>query len=250
MNTKKITMSILSVGASFVFAAALSPLVASAATPSAGTVQANTAARLAKIITRSDSEITARESDLNNLNTRVQAMVNVSTTEKTDISNEVQSNIAGLTSLKSKIDADTDVTTALNDEKTIFGSYRIYALVVPRGYIVASADRVDTIVGMMTTISSKLQTRITADQSAGDNVTALQNSLTDLNAKIADAKSQAGTAQSGVVSLVPDQGNTTQLSSNTAALKAARADIKTSTQDLQAARADAKSIMQGLKSLE
>jgi hypothetical protein len=176
-------------------------------------------------------------------------MKNVSAANKTTLSNEIQTNLSGLTALQAKIDADTDVTTALAEAKTITVDYRIYALVIPQGYIEASSDRVDTITGMLTAISAKLQTRITADQSAGKNVTAMQASLTDLNAKVADATTQAGVAESGVATLSPDQGNTTVAASNKAALVSSRSDIKTAASDLKAADADAKSIVQSLKAL-
>jgi hypothetical protein len=207
------------------------------------------AARLPKIISNGDTAITARIAALNQLNVRVQDLKNVSAAEKANISNIVQSNITGLTALKAKLDADTDVTVAAADAKSIFGSYRIYALIIPQGYIAAAADRVQTIAGMMNTIGVKLQTRITADQTAGKNVTAMQTALTDLNAKVADAVKQAQTAQSSIATLTPDQGNKTVMASNTAALKAARADIKVATEDLGAARSDAKTIIQDLKTL-
>jgi hypothetical protein len=210
------------------------------------TAQLTSSDKLSKIITRSDTAITARLTALNNLSTRLSQAKNLSATEKATFSTEVQTNITGLTSLKAKIDADTDVTTAQADAKTITGSYRIYALIIPQGYIEASADRIDTVSTMLNTISAKLQTRITADQTAGKNVASLQASLADLNAKVADAQTQAQNAQNGVSALVPDQGNATQLASNTAALKASRADTKTGTSDLKTARQDAKTIIAGL----
>jgi hypothetical protein len=256
MNTKKLTASILSVaiGASLLAGFAVLPADAqtvgvTASTTVSAKVQANQATRLAKIISKSNTAITVRVADLNKLNTAVQGMKNVSATEKTNITNDVQTNITGLTNLQAKIDADTTVATAAADAKNITGSFRIYALVVPQGYIASAADRVSTIYNMMTTISAKLQTRINADQAAGKNVASLQASVTDLNAKIAAANSQGQTAQAGVASLVPDQGNATVLASNTAALKSSRADIKTATDDLQAARADMKSVIASLKSL-
>jgi predicted nucleic acid-binding Zn-ribbon protein len=153
-----------------------------------------------------------------------------------------------LTALKAKLDADTTSTVALSDEKTITGSYRIYALVIPQGYILSSADRVNAVSDMLSAVAIKLQARMTADQTAGKDVTALQTSLADMNAKIADAKVQASAAQTRVVSLIPDGGDKTQMSSNTAALKSARADIRVASSDLEAARKDAKSIMSSLKS--
>lgn len=218
---------------------------ASASASSSATV----AARLQSIITKADSDIAARITALNDLNTRVEGLKNVSATEKASVSSDVQTNITGLTALQAKIDADTDVTTAKTDAATIFGTFRIYALVIPQGWILASSDRVDTITGLMTTMGANIQTRITADQSAGKDVSALTAALADMTAKTTDANTQSASAQAGVSALVPDQGNKTVAASNHTALLAARADIKIATSDLQAARKDITTLLAGLKSL-
>lgn len=225
-------------------------LMAAPAYAATGSSAATQQARIATVISRSDTEITQRITDLNNLNTRIQAMVNVSAGEKATLQNEIQTNISGLTSLKASIDAGTDLTTVRNQEKTIFTSFRIYMLVIPQGYILAGADRVNTIDGMMTTLASKLQARISQAQSQGYTVTSLQSALSDFNAKVSDAAAQGQSANSGVMSLVPDQGNQGTITSNHTALVAARGNLKTATQDLQAARADAKTIVQGLKGMK
>lgn len=224
-------------------------LFALALTAQAATTTPSTTNRLQALITRSDNAITARINDLNKLASRVGELKRVSDTEKATITSTIQTNISGLTALKAKIDADTDLATAQSDAKQITGSFRIYVLVVPQGWIAAAADRINTIVGMLTTIGTKLQTKISAAQSAGKDVTTEGAALTDFNAKLADATSQAAAAQSGIANLVPDQGDKTKLAANTTALKAARADIKTATEDLQAARTDAKNILEGLKAL-
>ncbi len=249
MNNKKIIKSGLSlaiVTSLFVGVAVLPASAQTVGVNTSTTAQAN----LSKIISRSDTAITKRITSLNNLNARVQEMKNVSSTEKTNITNAVQTNSSGLTSLEAKINADTDVTTARADAKTITANYRIYALVMPQGYILAASDRIDTISSMMTALSTKLQTRINTDLSAGKNVATLQSALADISAKVTDAQTQGSSAQSGVINLTPDQGNTTIIASNKAALVAARANIKTATSDFQVARQDIKTITQGLKSLE
>jgi hypothetical protein len=237
---KKITTPILSIAT----AALIAFLVITPA--SAQTISVSASTRLPTIISKGNTDISARITALNGLNTRVSEFKNVPATEKANISAEVQTNISGLTTLQTKLDADTDVTTAATDAKSIFGSFRIYALVIPQGYITAASDRVETITGMLSAIGTKLQARITADQSAGKDVTAMQASLADLNAKIADANTNAQSAQSSIAGLTPDQGNMTIFASNTASLKAARAQIKVSTSDLVSARADAQSIINSL----
>ena len=202
---------------------------------------------LSRLITRGDTAIGNRITALNTLETRIQAMKNVSASEQQFLAATVQTNITNLTALKTKIDADTSVTTVRADIKTITANYRIYDLIIPQGYVVASADRVDTIGGMMTTLGTQLQTKITAAQAAGKNVTTLQSALSDMTTQVANAESQAQTAQSGVISLVPDQGSATVAASNKAALVAARANIKTATANLKTAREDIQTIDQGLK---
>ena len=160
-------------------------------------------------------------------------MKNVSASEKANISSEVQTNITGLTALQTKIDADTDITVARADAASVFTSFRIYALVIPQGYIEVGADRVNTISSLMTAFAVKLQTRITTDQNAGDNVAALQTALADIGTQTTAANAQASIAQDGVVNLTPDQGNATVAASNKAALVAARANIKTATSNLK-----------------
>jgi len=211
---------------------------------------ATTNSNLAKVISRSDTAISTRIDALNKLSTRVGQMKNISASEVSSISTEVQTEINNLTTLKSKIDADTDITTARADAKKITNDYRIYALVIPQTSIIASSDRITTLVGMINAIQTKLQARVTTAQNTGKDVTALTAALTDMTAKLNDATSQANTAQSGVVSLTPDQGNTTTASANKAALLSARTNIKTATADLKAARQDINTITQELKAIK
>ncbi|MDE2030936.1 MAG: hypothetical protein KGI58_01605 [Patescibacteria group bacterium] len=240
-----ITSSLLFIGVSM-----LPAYTYAAVTTTPTKAEVNAATRLTNIIAKSDEAINARIASLNKIDEKVQQMAHVSSAEKLNISNEIQTNITGLSELKSKIDSDTDAKTAHTDSSSIYGKFRIYALIIPQGYIEASADRIDTIVGMLTTISTKLQSRINSDQSEGKNVTALQNSLNDINTKIADAKTQSAAALNRVANLSPDGGDKTLLASNTASLKASRADIKLAVQDFKAIRTDVKTIIQGLKSDE
>ncbi len=196
---------------------------------------------------QSDVDILKRIDDLNKLNTTVQGMTNVSDAVKAQISAEITNNISDLTSLKVKIDADTDPTVLRADQRLIYDSFRIYMLIIPRGYAVASADRENKIEGLMTNVSSKLATDIQVAASQGKDVSAPQAELADLNAKIADAKSHSlSGALQDLGTLVPDLGNETLLASNTAIVSAARDDVMAARMDLEAARVDIEKIMLSL----
>ena len=231
---------------SMILSAAL-PAFAATTTASTTKKQKAQSAQLAKIITRGDKAIDARVADLATLASRIGEMKNLSDAEKSSLTTAVQAQSVALTALKAKLDADTDSATALADEKTITVDYRIYALIVPQGHIAAASDRALTIAGLLDSVSAKLQIRIAAAQAAGKDVTAVSVVLADMNAKIADLKTQAATAGNSVLSLVPDKGDATVAASNKAALVAAHGDIKSATADIQAARKDAKTILADIK---
>lgn len=253
MTTSKIFVNIVSLAASISLVASFSALPALAQTGAAGSATpggvsgAAQTQRIQLIKTRAGEEIDRRITALNTLTTRIGYLKRVSDAVKSSISSTAQTQITELTALKAKIDADTDLATLRTDVKSITASYRIFVLVIPQGHLLAAADRINTIADSLTAIGGKLQTRISDAQSAGHDVSALQTALTDFNAKVADAKTQAAAAISAITGLTPDQGDKTKLQANQAALKNARALIKTATQDLDAARKDARTIMQGLK---
>ncbi|HTP56718.1 MAG TPA: hypothetical protein VMJ72_00350 [Candidatus Paceibacterota bacterium] len=240
---------------SAVVLAMMVPAVALAdASPSPSpTATGRAAARMAQVQTQlmtriknaADREIQRRITALNSLLARVQAFKRVSDSEKSSLAATVQTQVSQLTTLKTKIDADTDLTTLRTDVKSMTVAYRIFILVIPQGKILAAADRLTTIASSMADISTKLAARIAAAP-AGTDVSALNASLADMNAKIADATTQAANAANAVAGLKPDNGDKTAMQSNDAALKQARADIVAGTHDLTDARHDATDIIKGL----
>jgi hypothetical protein len=212
-------------------------------------VNASVTAIITKVTARADQEITRRLDALNALSTRVNAMARLSAEDKSNLSVAIQSQIAAMNTLQTKINADVtanNTTTLKTDVESITSSYRIFALILPQGTIEAAADRALTIVGIMNDLSAKLSARISTAQSAGNNVTAATTALADLNAKTADGNTQASAAVSEVASLTPDNGNATVMASNTAALKDAHSKILAAQQDFVAARADAETIVKAL----
>ncbi|MDO8518083.1 MAG: hypothetical protein Q7S26_02220 [bacterium] len=198
-------------------------------------------------VTRADKEIARRIASLDDANARVQAMQQVTPAFKTSLSAAIQAQIAALTTLQTKIDADTDLATLKTDVQSVTKSYRIYALVLPQVRIAAAADRAVTLATMMNTLGAKLQARIASAGSAGLDTTALSAALEDMGTKLSDASSQAQAAVSATASLVPDNGDKTVMASNAAAFKTARKDLQTAQQNLVAARKDVTAILKGLK---
>jgi TolA-binding protein len=208
------------------------------------------AGRMERIKNATTREIDRRVTALGELSTRIGEMKHISDADKASLKSTIDTQVAELTALKAKITADTDLATLKTDAQSVTKSYRIFALVMPRAHITAAADRVLSIVTDMSTLGGKLQTRITEASGKGADITKLSATLADFNAKVADAKTQAEGAVSGITALTPDNGDKTKMDANTAALKAARAKIKTAMEDLKAARADVKTIVEGLKALK
>lgn len=206
-----------------------------------------------KAVGSANKEIDRRLTALSALSARVNAMVRLSATDKTDLSVQIQAQIAAMNSLQAQIatDVSNDATSSLkSDIQSITKSYRIFALIIPQGDIEAMSDRVLTIVGDFDAVATKLQTRISAAQSSGANVSSAVSALADMNAKTSDASVKAQAAVSETSGLQPDNGVSTVMASNTAALKDARSKLQAAQQDLVAARKDAGSIIKTLEDLK
>lgn len=195
---------------------------------------------------KGDKEIDRRIGALNDLDARVGEMQRVSDAFKQSLNATIGAEISNLTALKAKIDADTDSATLKADMKSITDGYRIFALVLPQGRIAAAADRIATIVNMMGTLGTKLQTRVQAAGAAGNDTTAASALLVDMSTKLSDAQTQAQAAITVSATLQPDGGDKTKMAANLAALKQARADIVAAQKDLADARKDAGQLVAAL----
>ena len=212
-------------------------------------VDAKLATRIETAKTRANQEIDRRITALTNLETQVNAMTRLSASMKASMSSSIQGQITLLTNLKTKIASDSDLATLKTDIKSIANSYRIFALIIPQGHIAATVDAINTTADLMTTFEGKLQTRITEAQTAGNDTSAQATLLADMTAKIAQSKVDAQAAVDLTANLKPDNGDQAVMHSNTQALIAARAKIKSARADLQAARDDAQKIIVALKGM-
>jgi len=208
--------------------------------------QKNAADKLSKAQSKADKAIQDRVESLTKLISRIQAMKNIPDAQKTSISSTIQGLIAHMNTLQAEIDSTASTSVVKNDTAAMKQDYRIYALAKPQLSIVAASDRIITIVNMLAVVGTKLQTRLAADASL-TNSAALTTDMTDMSAKINDARIQAQAAFNEVSGLAPDGGDKTKMAANTAALKEARSKIKVAQKDLDAATKDAKNIIKALK---
>jgi len=199
-------------------------------------------ARLARIISRGNAEINRRLATLKTLDAKIASATKLSAADAATLTATVNSDIANLTALETKLDAETTVAGAIADAQSIINSYRVYALVVPQIYLVKTADDQQVAEGKLASLSGKISSRITAAQQKGTNVTALLAALAALNSKTAAAQGISSAIESSVIGLVPSDYN-----SNHSVLSGDGNQLKTAQAAIKAAIADAQSIISQLK---
>lgn len=220
------------------------PSLAAAANSSTPAQTALQQQHLANIKSKGDLEISRRLTQLKKLSSIISASVHLSASDQSSLLSEVNNEVIGLTSLETQLNSETVLANAVADAKNIFSEYRVYALVTPKVWLIKTADDQQSVETKLTTLASKLQTRLNAEQTAGKNVTTLSSTLSDMNTQITNAQSISISIEAAVLPLQPTDydSNHTVLSGDSTKLHTANADIAT-------AYSDAKSIISGLKNL-
>jgi hypothetical protein len=206
-------------------------IVVAAAVP-AGAQTATTgparAQQLALLKARGDAEIARRITTLDQLAARMSTSRHITDADRTRLTNETSTEKAGLTSLKAKIDADTDLATLRQDLHRIVVDFRVYVLVVPQVHLTGAADAALSAADRLAAISTRLQTLLDQAATAGNDGNVLRSQLADANAKIAAAKQLAGPLPDKLAVLTPSgyPGNRDVLVSARDALRTARSDLR------------------------
>ncbi len=209
------------------------------------TTTANEQTRLKNIIAKGDQEISRRLTSLASLANKINAATKLTSSDKTTLTNEVNDTISGLNALKTKLDSDTTIAAARADAQSIYTEYRVYALVAPKVNLIKVADDQQVVEQKLQTLIQKFQTRINAAKSKGKEVSALQDTLSDMTSKVTAAQGISSSIENKVIGLQP-----TDYNSDHALLSGDSAQLKTAHTDNMAAFSDAKQIVAGLKALQ
>jgi len=146
---------------------------------------------IARLKAIGNTEVDRRLATLTVLGSRISESRHLSDTDRARLTKEVNDEKAGLTSLKAKINADTDLATLRNDVHAIIVDYRVYVLVVPQVRLTTAADAVLDLSDRFTTLEGRITTRLSRAKEAGNDVSALEAALRDADAKVAAAKQLA-----------------------------------------------------------
>lgn len=209
------------------------PLMTASNASTSAVVKSKLAARDENLRTRAATEIQRRTTALQELLTRVGMLKHVPDANKTSYSTQIQSQISALAALKNKIDADTDTATLKTDVQSIVTSYRIFAVFVPQIRILAAADTISDVSDNLSSVWSRLQTRITSAKASGIDTSSWETLLSDMQAKVTDAKTNASEVVTEVSALTPEgyPGNKTTLEDARKKLQTAQLSLKTAAQD-------------------
>lgn len=209
------------------------PLTTAATGSSSALVRPNLTAKETNLRTRADTEIQRRLTALQELLTKIGMLKHVPDANKTTYITQIQTEIASLTTLKTKIDAETNAAALKTEVQSIVTSYRVFALFMPQIRLLTAADSVSTVTDNLTTITGKLQTRISTLKASGKDTTTQEALLSDMQAKITDAKTLATAIIAEVGPLTPEgyPGNKTTLEDARKKLQSARQDLETAAQD-------------------
>lgn len=202
-------------------------------TPSAhslATIKAAGAAATSKRITALGAAIT-----------KVNGDTYLTSSNKSTILNTLNSDETAMTSLASKIAADTTLTQASADVKSIYTEYRVFAVALPQARLTSESDRLaGTALPKLTAAQAKLESALTGTFAA-KSTPALVADLADMSTRITAAQSANASVAADALAITP-----ADFDSNHAVLSTIRNSEKTAVADAKKARDDAKTVLAAL----
>ena len=233
-----LSTSLIAASAAALVVGSYAPAFADSTSPSTPSPGKTLAAIQAAAKTKTSERITKLDAAI----AKVNAAKGLTSGDRSTILGILNGDVAGMNTVEAKIAADTTMTSAAADFKTIFTSYRVYAVALPQARIAAAADRMTgTTIPRLTAAQTRLAAAL-AGKDASKSTPALQADLTDMQSKISAATSALNGVSASALAVTPADFN-----SNHSVLAAARSSVKTAVADLKAAAADGKTIRAAIK---
>jgi len=189
---------------------------------------------LAALQARGAALISQRIRGLNRLDQKINK-TKLAGADKTALKAEIAANITGLTALGEKIKADTDIAVAKADVISIYETYRIYAVFMPKiTGIMNNLLLLQNIEKLTADTVPKFEARIAELKAAGKDVSKLEALMAEAKTKLAEAKTKAETAKAGFSTLRPADypATKTVIAQNHALTKEAHNALRIAQKDL------------------
>jgi hypothetical protein len=204
--------------------------------PSPAPKASHAAASLSQIQAKGAADTSKRIASLTAAITKVGAAKGISSSDRSTVLGTLGHDLDGMKSLASKIAADTSASTARADVKSIYTTYRVYAVALPQARIAGTADRLTGIaIPKLKAVSAELTSKVAGKSD-------LQAKLDDMNSQLATASSDADGLASAALGVTPSDYN-----GDHAAMTGLRSKAKAAVAAAKQAAQDAKAIRQGLK---
>lgn len=162
-----------------------------------------------------NAAIDKRITSLNTLNGKIQNALSaghITSEQATSLSADVMTNKSGLTQLRAKLDGDTDLATVRDDIKSIYTTYRIYYVVLPRDYNEILLDLLTNVQAKMVGAEPKIQDAIAklanlTDKDNDGDLATINAAYSDYQAQLSAALSQINTANGLLPQFTPQNFN-------------------------------------------
>lgn len=216
---------------------------ANAATPSAAPSASSSSTHLSKdaslstVQAHGEAAATKRIAALNAAIAKVDADTTLSSSDRSTLLGTLKADVTGMDHLHAALAADTTVTQARIDDRTIVTQYRVYRVALPQERIVREADRATSkTLPRLQQAEQKLSARLTAH--AAKDSDAAKAALADLQKQIAALQSDTNGLAAAALAVTPaqDDANHDVFAATRAKAKTVRADEQAAAKDVQAIR--------------
>lgn len=171
--------------------------------------------------------ITRRLLALRDLVTAAKSLSRVSEAERAALTDQLQEQIDGLTTLNAKIQGAGDPATVRADASRIVTDFRVYVLTVPKSRGVLATDIELIAAERLSRLAGRLSTTIDQMNAKGKDTAKAQEDLTALRARLAAVTGSVTAVPGGLLALQPSgyPGNHGALEQGRATLRTGRAGL-------------------------
>jgi hypothetical protein len=160
--------------------------MASATTESSGATTEKQ--QLAQVQTRASSEIDRRINSLNALSPLIVKLAKPTLAQQKSYTKAVEAEIKTLQKYATAINSDATLTAATKDAQKLTPEYTAFMVLVPKAWLIITADWQQVLEAKFTTYANKVQDRLNIANNAGKDISAAQITLNDLQSQVATAK--------------------------------------------------------------
>ncbi len=208
----------------------------------------NQTTRMQNIKTKADGYITERISAITNFIAFINASKVASSTQAKQAITALNTDISGLTSLKTQIDAFNDPSNIKSGlmplVQQIFTTYRIYAIELPKYHLLLHIAYFNVLNTNFTAAEQNLTQDITFAQGQSKNVTTIQADNTKYSNDVAKFNSDVQTAEAALNAITP-----ADYQKGASAFTTVKADYAIVHTDIQAVHSDFTQFIKDFKAL-